>query len=78
MKRKTQLQKILGLFKNGRSITNKQAISTYSIMKLTARIHELRHKHGLKIKTVPASTGYCKYVLAEKNMNKVDTILSRW
>lgn len=58
----SQCSKILGVLLDGGAITPLEALNRFGCFRLSARIHDLRHKQGYDIMTERVLTSSGKYV----------------
>lgn len=58
----SQCSKILGVLLDGGAITPLEALNKFGCFRLSARIHDLRHKQGYDIMTERVLTSSGKYV----------------
>ena len=58
----SQCSKILGVLLDGGAITPLEALTKFGCFRLSARIHDLRHKQGYDIVTEKVKTSGGKYV----------------
>lgn len=69
MNRQAQTKLIETHLSNGNSITPLEALKKFNCMRLSARIHELRHKFGYNIKRTmirDVSNSYASYSLIQE------------
>ena len=68
MKKMSKKQKVLLYMKTYGSITQKDAIDLFNAYRLSAIIHDLKHKDGYTITTkLEGKSGHGRYTLNEKN-----------
>jgi hypothetical protein len=68
MKKMSKKQQVLLYMKTYGSITQKDAIDLFNAYRLSAIIHDLKHKDGYTITTaLEGKAGYGRYTLNEKN-----------
>lgn len=66
--KKTKISQVKAHLERGWSITSLDAFKKYNVTRLAAIIHELRHKDGMQIIDLNASTkaNYSRYKMAER------------